>query len=1555
MRGPGEIFVPSALPILHLKFSKSEIPNELVPRPSPDSRDRTSTNSIYPSKEGWYALLGCVGSENKPTTNDLKPLRNNQQNSMNTSPQSSQNKTPGSHTTRKESYFPILAALALTSLFVPVRPADAAPITWTDTAGGNWSVGANWNPAGPPVSTSDVIFSNAAAGSMTTNDIASATIDSMVYSQDNGGQQTTIIPSGQTLTISSGVAAGSAELYVGSTSAATTSSTQVPARIAGTDLTSSLKLTGSGDIWVSQGNSGNGSHMATLDMSGLGTFTASVGRLYVGTVVNGINRPSGTLLLAQTNNITLTGAIPQVEVQESTVNGNASAPSVLSFGQVNFLNADTLRLGGDKGNATINFAAAAGSAPTLKIRNSDGTSPCTVVDFGYNAFVATGTSASSTADFSAGSVDLLANTVHIPQGPVGSTGGSTGTVTIGAGIFNVPDLEIAWGNATGASGVTTGTLNVNNNGLFSTGATVMCSTVLDLAHTNGGSGTVSGTLNVGGGTVIANAITSGGGVSTINISPGTLVVTNTVGSLSRPIRTFAVGNATLDLPLSFTGSAITVSNLTTGGANLVNITAVPGIGSYPATFTLIQYQGAEAGSGAGTFTLNSLPTATPNYVGTIVDTGNGVVQVELTSGPITVLSTTWTGATDNNWNYGTPNWLFQGVAADFVNGRAAMFNDSATQTNILLDASPLSPSSITVTNNSLQYTFGGSGFLSSGTLTKSGSSSLTLDNSGGNNNIPTVVINGGTLQLGEGDGNGGLSSVNITNDGALVVDSTNDVELSSSITGTGTLTQGGSGTLVLSGANSYNGVTSVTNGTLEVDQTTAGTGALNTSAGTVLSGIGVVDGPVTVQGELNPGTSSGGLGTFQAAAGLTLSSGSTANFGLNASNPGGGDSVAVTGNLVVNNNAINVNFNGVPSDGQYPLFTYSGTLFGGFNPTVTGTHFTTAVDTNTFGNVYLDVSGSGYSLEWTSTSSSAWDNVTPNWNNLANSTPSAFLAGDSVLFDDKTSGVQTTVNIAAGTTLYPLSITDTASNNNFTISGGGSIGGTCGIVLSGTGVLAINTANSFTGPVDIQQGALQTQNGAALGNASSVTVESNATLDVDGQNLGGAVITASGPGSPSGGAIVNTGASDTQAFRQLILAGDTTIGGSGLLEMNNSGGTASLSTGGSPYSLTKIGINEWIFQNLATFDTALSNIDIQSGEVLFDGTTPGMGDPNGTLTVAAGAALAFGNNQIIFNKHFVLNGNGSSLDIINQSGANDVLAGPITLNGDCVFSIGGTQLIISNTISGTGGLIKQGTSPLILTAPNSYMGNTVVQAGSLVLDGTTLSTSPTITVDSGATLDTGGSGLTLVTGQTLNGNGTVTVDLVASAGSTVSPAVTPGSSPAGVLTVGGPISLSGTTTMQLDPANETNDVLASSSSITYGGTLNLVNLSTPASGNSFKLFKASSYSGSFGNIIPATPGPGLTWNTSALKSSGTISVVASVPTKITGITVAGGNVVLVGSNGVASAPYYVLASTNVATPVINWTPIATNNFNADGSFLFTNGVNPSTPRQFYLLELPGGQ
>jgi fibronectin-binding autotransporter adhesin len=1016
----------------------------------------------------------------------------------------------------------------------------------------------------------------------------------------------------------------------------------------------------------------------------------------------------------------------------------------------------------------------------------------------------------------------------------------------------------------------------------------------------------------------------------------------------------SLSDATLDIPVLNSGGVVAVKTLTlSGSANTINITAIPAIGSYPATFTLISYQDGYT-AGTGPISLGPLPDG---YNGALVDAGGGVIQLQLTSGPVTDLTLYWTGATDNNWDSASPNWLFEGDASAFFAGGAVLFDDNTTQSAISINE-PVSPSSITFSNNLLPYTFTGVGNIAGASaLIKTGAASLTLDNAGVNN-IGSVTISEGTLQLGAEDENGGLSAVSIVNNGALVVDRTDSLALSSAISGSGTLTKNGAGTLTLSGANSYGGATTVNGGTLEIDGVSSGAGALTTAANTVLAGNGTVNGAVTVGGQLNPGAATA-PGIFNANNGLTLDSGGTLNFDLSAtapSDPAQNDSINVTGDLHVNDNTITVNFNGTPQPGaSYLLFTYTGTLSGSFNPTVLGTHFAATLDTSAPGFVYLNVTGAtGAALEWGSFSDSTWDSITTNWTDLSSGQPSVFYAGDSILLDDS-NGVLPTLTLAAGVSVAPSLITNDSTNNYFTISGAGSITGGASIVKAGPSTLVISTANSFSGPVDVQGGTLQTGNGAALGSAAAgTTVEPGATLDLNGQILGGEVITISSNGVNGAGALVNNGPGQAQALRQIVLAGDATIGGTGLIGINNGGGAAGLSTGGQPFSLTKVGANQLTLQNFTTIDPALANVDIQQGTIEFSGLTASMGDPAYTNTVEAGATLSLSQNTVAWNKQFVFNGDGATTTLNIGTSANAELDGPVVLHGNCVFNVGGTMLTFANTISGDGGVIKNGGSPMIFTMPCTYTGDTVLNSAALRLNGSAdISSSPNITINAGSTLTVTGlvdSTFTLAGSQTLMGNGVVNGKLITSAGSTLSPGV----SGVGMLTVSNAVTLGGTTVMELDPDNATNDVLKSGGSIAFGGTLNLVNLgaSLPG-GSSFKLFNAVSYTGSF-TINPPTPGPGQTWDTSDLLASGTIKVVGGGTTgpQFGGTVVADGNVIFSGSGGAAFGTYYVLAATNVALPLSSWTPIATNQFDANGNFTFTNSLDSSVPQQFFQLQLP---
>jgi len=62
--------------------------------------------------------------------------------------------------------------------------------------------------------------------------------------------------------------------------------------------------------------------------------------------------------------------------------------------------------------------------------------------------------------------------------------------------------------------------------------------------------------------------------------------------------------------------------------------------------------------------------------------------------------------------------------------------------------------------------------------------------------------------------------------------------------------------------------------------------------------------------------------------------------------------------------------------------------------------------------------------------------------------------------------------------------------------------------------------------------------------------------------------------------------------------------------------------------------------------------------------------------------------------------------------------------------------------------------------------------------------------------------------------------------------------------------------------------------------------------------------------------------------------------------------VLQGGAGVAGANFYLVGTTNLATPIANWTRLLTNQFDGSGNFDFTNLLPSNTPQSFYRLQVP---
>ena len=139
-------------------------------------------------------------------------------------------------------------------------------------------------------------------------------------------------------------------------------------------------------------------------------------------------------------------------------------------------------------------------------------------------------------------------------------------------------------------------------------------------------------------------------------------------------------------------------------------------------------------------------------------------------------------------------------------------------------------------------------------------------------------------------------------------------------------------------------------------------------------------------------------------------------------------------------------------------------------------------------------------------------------------------------------------------------------------------------------------------------------------------------------------------------------------------------------------------------------------------------------------------------------------------------------------------------------------------------------------------------------------------------------------------------------------------------------------------------------SFTYGGTLQLTNeAGTLAHGMAFKLFSGSSYQGAFSAITPATPGPGLKWNTNQLTVDGTLRVfnVNAAPPTIASVERSASDLIINAAGGIPYDPCYVLTSTNL----INWQYGATNSFDAAGDVAITNVISLDKPARFYRLQV----
>jgi autotransporter-associated beta strand protein len=289
------------------------------------------------------------------------------------------------------------------------------------------------------------------------------------------------------------------------------------------------------------------------------------------------------------------------------------------------------------------------------------------------------------------------------------------------------------------------------------------------------------------------------------------------------------------------------------------------------------------------------------------------------------------------------------------------------------------------------------------------------------------------------------------------------------------------------------------------------------------------------------------------------------------------------------------------------------------------------------------------------------------------------------------------------------------------------------ITKDGPGKLLLNGAALYSGATTVNGGVLQGSTNTIGG--SNIHMWNGAAVSYD-QNFEGTVgvpITGLGFINVSGGGKVNLTNTNNSfdggvnvAFSRLGANGRTL--GVGRLTLN--GSELNLSSGDT-------------VSNLITLGPADSGIHANGQVAVVSGQIDGQGH----LAVYGGGIIQLTNSSNTFS------GGLAVLNSFVEGSAQSLGSGPISLDGGWLLAKGATPfgnsvslsaigaisteetVTISGNVSGSGSLYKYGSGSVILGGTNSHLGNTVVNAGTLILGSPTFSGGAGDTrVNAGATL-----------------------------------------------------------------------------------------------------------------------------------------------------------------------------------------------------------------------------
>jgi len=585
------------------------------------------------------------------------------------------------------------------------------------------------------------------------------------------------------------------------------------------------------------------------------------------------------------------------------------------------------------------------------------------------------------------------------------------------------------------------------------------------------------------------------------------------------------------------------------------------------------------------------------------------------------------------------------------------------------------------------------------------------------------------------------------------------------------LTKIGAGNLILSGANTYDGATTISGGSLQLGDggdtgslyavgyiqddgnltinrndavvqgvdfgggyivgagsfTQAGAGTTTFTLGNSYSGTTTVSAGKLVLSSDQSGTGAASVadgaalgittsfGQWQPTA-LTLGTSTGCTLEFNHVANAGTTTAPLNPGSVIRNGAVTVNVNSISGaiaagGTGYPLLgNMAGSTAGytlGVQPPGVSGHLAVSGTTLTF---VVDA----VSDIWNAAAPGGdWDiATTANWtgNAVNNSPVNTYLNGDNILFNDTVAGPQA-VTVATAVTPGQMNVDNTATDYAIASSGANNIGGTNGLAKSGAGALTLSGPNTYSGGTILSAGQLNINDGGSSSADSPI---------------------GTGPLTISGGALGNTGLGDVTLLPNNLQYwnGDFAYAGAGYnLNLGTGAVTPSANRqitvsanmltvggviGGGAISLTKTGDGILTLSGANTFSGGImlsaGQLNINNGGSSSANSAIG----TGTLTLNGGVIDNTSGSDVTLLPNNAQNWNGS-FTFGGLGNSLNLGTGPVNLPATSTVTVNGNTLTVGGEISGAGGLNKAGAGTLALLGANTFNGGVNITEGAVTI------------------------------------------------------------------------------------------------------------------------------------------------------------------------------------------------------------------------------------------------